>query len=145
MTKTENFDQIEVTSSSELREWLLKNHAEKESIWLVTYKKETIEKYVSIQEVLDQLLCFGNISMYNPESNERFYDLVRALQSQGKSLQEAQQMAAGAMEGAVSTQAAIISYAKEFLLVGIICLAVLPLVFFAKIKKGEIVYVSGTH
>ncbi|OAB26207.1 Uncharacterized conserved protein YdeI, YjbR/CyaY-like superfamily, DUF1801 family [Flavobacterium fryxellicola] len=59
MTKTENFDQIEVTSSAELREWLLKNHAQKESIWLVTYKKETIEKYVSIQEVLDQLLCFG--------------------------------------------------------------------------------------
>jgi len=59
MTKTENFDQIEVTSSVALREWLLKNHAQKESIWLVTYKKETIEKYVSIQEVLDQLLCFG--------------------------------------------------------------------------------------
>jgi uncharacterized protein YdeI (YjbR/CyaY-like superfamily) len=59
MAKTENFDQIEVTSSAELREWLLKNHVQKESIWLITYKKESIEKYVSIQEVLDQLLCFG--------------------------------------------------------------------------------------
>ena len=59
MTKTENFKQIEVTSSTELREWLLQNHTQKESIWLVTYKKEVPEKYVSVQEVLDQLLCFG--------------------------------------------------------------------------------------
>lgn len=59
MIKTENFIQVEVKSSSELREWLLINHTQKESIWLVTYKKEITEKYVSVQEVLDQLLCFG--------------------------------------------------------------------------------------
>jgi len=101
--------------------------------------------YVTRRFAVHRADLIGNISMYNPESNERFYGLVRAFQSQGKSLQEAQQMAAGAMEGAVSTQAAIISYAEGFLLIGIICLAVLPLVFFAKIKKGEIVDVSGTH
>jgi len=87
----------------------------------------------------------GNISLYNPESNERFYGLVRGFQSQGKSLVEAQQMAAGAIEGAVSTQAAIISYAEGFLLIGIICALFLPLVFFAKFKKGEVVDVSGAH
>ena len=59
MTKTENFEQVEVTSASELRDWLLLNHSQKESIWLVTFKKEVPEKYVSVQEVLDQLLCFG--------------------------------------------------------------------------------------
>jgi uncharacterized protein YdeI (YjbR/CyaY-like superfamily) len=59
MTKTENFEQIEVTTSAELRQWLLPNHTQKESIWLVTYKKEVPGKYVSTQEVLDQLLCFG--------------------------------------------------------------------------------------
>ncbi len=59
MIKTENFIQVEVKSSSEVREWLLINHTQKESIWLVTYKKEITEKYVSVQEVLDQLLCFG--------------------------------------------------------------------------------------
>jgi uncharacterized protein YdeI (YjbR/CyaY-like superfamily) len=59
MTKTENFIQVEVQSSAELREWLLHNHAQKESVWLVTYKKEVPEKYVSVQEVLDELLCFG--------------------------------------------------------------------------------------
>ncbi len=59
MTKTENFIQVEVKSPSELRDWLLANHTQKESVWLVTYKKEVPEKYVSIQEVLDELLCFG--------------------------------------------------------------------------------------
>jgi uncharacterized protein YdeI (YjbR/CyaY-like superfamily) len=38
---------------------LQKKHTQQESIWLVTYKKEQIEKYVSVQEVLDELLCFG--------------------------------------------------------------------------------------
>lgn len=59
MIKTENFEQVEVKSVAELRNWLLQNHAQKESIWLVTYKKEVPENYVSIPEVLDQLLCFG--------------------------------------------------------------------------------------
>jgi uncharacterized protein YdeI (YjbR/CyaY-like superfamily) len=59
MTKTENFEQIEITSVKQLREWLLKSHSQKESIWLVTYKKQVVEKYVSVQDVLDELLCFG--------------------------------------------------------------------------------------
>ncbi|TAG44775.1 MAG: MFS transporter, partial [Cytophagia bacterium] len=87
----------------------------------------------------------GNISMYNPEANERFYGLVKGFQSNGKSLQEAQQMAAGAMEGTVSMQSAILSYAEGFLFIGIICALVLPLIFFAKIKKGEKVDLGATH
>ena len=59
MVKTENFEQIEVVSQDELRNWLMKNHAQNESIWLITFKKQTIEKYVSKQQVLDELLCFG--------------------------------------------------------------------------------------
>jgi uncharacterized protein YdeI (YjbR/CyaY-like superfamily) len=57
--QTGNFDQVEITSSTELREWLLKNHAQVESIWLVTFKKSVQDKYVSRWEVLDELLCFG--------------------------------------------------------------------------------------
>ncbi len=59
MVKTENFIQIEISAATQLREWLQYNHTQKESIWLVTYKKEVKEKYVSVQEVLDELLCFG--------------------------------------------------------------------------------------
>lgn len=59
MVKTENFEQVEVQSSKALRNWLVQHFTQKDSIWLVTFKKEEPEKYVSTQEVLDQLLCFG--------------------------------------------------------------------------------------
>lgn len=59
MVKTENFKQLEISSATQLRGWLEQHHSQKESIWLVTYKKETIDKYVSTQDVLDELLCFG--------------------------------------------------------------------------------------
>jgi uncharacterized protein YdeI (YjbR/CyaY-like superfamily) len=59
MIKTEHFEKVEVKSSEELRQWLLKNYAQKDSVWLVTYKKSEVGKYVSREEVLDELLCFG--------------------------------------------------------------------------------------
>lgn len=59
MIKTENFAKVEISSQEELRAWLMKNHNQSESVWLVTYKKCELEKYVSREEVLDELLCFG--------------------------------------------------------------------------------------
>lgn len=59
MIKTEHFEQVEVHSQAELRDWLEANYDQEESVWLVTYKKIVKEKYVSISEVLDELLCFG--------------------------------------------------------------------------------------
>lgn len=59
MIKTEHFEKVEVNSSEELRQWLLENYTQKESVWLVTYKKADPGKYVSREEVLDELLCFG--------------------------------------------------------------------------------------
>ena len=75
MTKTENFIQVDVKSVSQLRNWLLQNHHQKESIWLVTFKKEVQDNYVSIQEVLDQLLCFGWI-----DGTRRKLDETRTMQ-----------------------------------------------------------------
>jgi uncharacterized protein YdeI (YjbR/CyaY-like superfamily) len=77
MVKTENFEQVEIVSTSQLRNWLQKNYAQKESIWLVTFKKEVPEKYVSIQEVLDELLCFGWIDGIRRKlDNERTMQLI---------------------------------------------------------------------
>jgi uncharacterized protein YdeI (YjbR/CyaY-like superfamily) len=59
MVKTENFQQVTVTSQSQLRDWLNQNYAQKESIWLITYKKSVVDKYISTSQVLDELLCFG--------------------------------------------------------------------------------------
>lgn len=59
MIKTENFGKLEITSAEQLRTWLFDSHLQEESIWLVTYKKACKEKYVSRDEVLDELLSFG--------------------------------------------------------------------------------------
>lgn len=59
MVQTDNFNQVEISSSQELRSWLADHHRQTESVWLVTYKKSVPNKYVSTSEVLDELLCFG--------------------------------------------------------------------------------------
>ena len=64
MVRTEAFARVQVESSAELRSWLLQHHDHEESVWLVTFLKappgsanET--KYVSRDEVLDELISFG--------------------------------------------------------------------------------------
>jgi uncharacterized protein YdeI (YjbR/CyaY-like superfamily) len=59
MIPTEGFAQIEVQSAAELRAWLLAHHGQSESVWLVTWKKAPGAPYVSVQEVLDELIAFG--------------------------------------------------------------------------------------
>lgn len=59
MPKMQDLEKVEVKSVKELRQWFEKHHGQKESIWLVTYKKNVPNNYVSIQEVLDEVLCFG--------------------------------------------------------------------------------------
>jgi uncharacterized protein YdeI (YjbR/CyaY-like superfamily) len=77
MTKTSNFTQLEITSASELRNWLEINHTQKESIWLVTYKKEIADKYVSVSEILDEILCFGWIDgIRRKVDNEKTMQLI---------------------------------------------------------------------
>ena len=75
MIKTEHFEKVEVTTPDELRQWLLNHHTQAESIWLVTYKKSEKGKYVSREEVMDELLCFGWI-----DGIRRKLDDVRTMQ-----------------------------------------------------------------
>jgi len=59
MIETDKFEKVEVTSVAQLREWLELHHNQTDSIWLVTYKKHVADKYVSVDEILDEVLCFG--------------------------------------------------------------------------------------
>lgn len=59
MVKTENFEKVEIESVEQLRSWLDDNYGQADGVWLVTYKKSSPSKYVSREEVLDQLLCYG--------------------------------------------------------------------------------------
>ena len=104
-----------------------------------------VNTFVTRRISVHRMDLLSNLSLSNPAAVDRFQGLVRQFQAGGRSLADAQKMATGALEGAVSTQAAVLSYAEGFMLIGIVCAAVLPLVLLAKIKKGEPVEVSIGH
>ena len=97
-----------------------------------------VNTFVARRVSVHRLDLLPNISLSNPAAADRYQGLVRQFQAGGRSLVDAQKMATGALEGAVSQQAAVISYAEGFMLIGIICAAVLPLVLLAKIEKGPV-------
>jgi uncharacterized protein YdeI (YjbR/CyaY-like superfamily) len=47
------------TNQQEWRQWLEENHLEKQSVWLVTYKKQSGVPTISWSEAVDEALCFG--------------------------------------------------------------------------------------
>jgi uncharacterized protein YdeI (YjbR/CyaY-like superfamily) len=59
MLPTSRFEQLEVTSIAQLRDWLAANHDRTEGVWLVTWMKVVPDRYVDRWDVLDELLCFG--------------------------------------------------------------------------------------
>ncbi|MEM9855304.1 MAG: YdeI/OmpD-associated family protein [Pseudomonadota bacterium] len=58
MTKTENFERVEVQSAAELWAWLGENHARPESVWLVTWKKPS-PRYLSTCDIFDAVIAHG--------------------------------------------------------------------------------------
>lgn len=59
MIASDRFPQIEVTSVEDLHHWLAQNHSRTEAVWLVTYRKSVPARYLSTDEVLDELVSFG--------------------------------------------------------------------------------------
>ena len=104
-----------------------------------------INTFVTRRFAIHRNELIGNITLYNPASNDRYFGLVKSFQGQGKSLGEAQEMATRAIEGAVSYQSAVLSYAEGFLLIAIVCACILPIVFLAKFKKGSAVDLGSAH
>lgn len=48
-----------MSSSQDLRNWLSVNHTQEKSVWVVTFKKHMGDRYVSVQDILDEVLAFG--------------------------------------------------------------------------------------
>jgi len=59
MIKTENFEKVEFTSKAALRQWLMVNHGQTDSVWAITYKKHVGKNYVSTEDILDEVIAFG--------------------------------------------------------------------------------------
>jgi uncharacterized protein YdeI (YjbR/CyaY-like superfamily) len=53
-----NFTQVQVESRAELRNWLIANQTQKDSIWLVTFKKGK-GPYVGYDDIVEEAICFG--------------------------------------------------------------------------------------
>lgn len=56
---TQNKERVQVESRAELRSWLGQNHTREVGIWLVTFKKHCGEKYVSYDDIVEEVICFG--------------------------------------------------------------------------------------
>lgn len=55
------------------REWLSKNHTQKENVWLVIYKKGHVGSTLTVSEAVEEALCFGWIdSTANKLDETRF-------------------------------------------------------------------------
>ena len=55
------------------RKWLTKHHEQKESVWLVVYKKGAPETNLTWSEAVDEALCFGWIdSLKKPVDEEKY-------------------------------------------------------------------------
>ena len=59
MIANDRFEHVEIAVLDDLHAWLAQHHANSESVWLVRWKKDTPDKYVSRLDVLDELICWG--------------------------------------------------------------------------------------
>ena len=50
---------IEAKNRREWRDWLQKNHAVEQEIWLAYYKKHTGKSSITYEESLEEAICFG--------------------------------------------------------------------------------------
>jgi len=104
-----------------------------------------INTYVTRRAATHRADLMSNLSLYSTQSQERMQQLTNQLMANGKTAEQAKQLASGIMNGTLESQSAMISYGEGFMLIGIICAVILPLVFFARVKKGEIADVAGAH
>lgn len=67
---SKDYDQLQIESGAELREWLAANHDSVPGVWLVTFKKSSDGPYVSYDEFLDELLAYGWIDSQSRSLDE---------------------------------------------------------------------------
>jgi DHA2 family multidrug resistance protein len=82
------------------------------------------------RQAFHRAILLAKLTPYDPETNQRLDLLNGALQSQGMDAATAQQQALALLSRTVDTQAAVLSYADCFRVVGIGFLCSLPLLLF---------------
>jgi len=80
-------------------------------------------------------ILLENINEYNPAFADRYNGAVNTLVAKGMALQDAQNAAYKAIEGAVVRQTYLLSYLDGFYFVGIFFLVCIPLLYLQPFKK----------
>ena len=62
-----------VTRPADFRKWLRANHRTKKEIWLIQYKKAANKPSLTLDEALDEAVCFGWIDSYVKGIDEERY------------------------------------------------------------------------
>ena len=71
--KKETTETISPTTLQKWRQWLQKHHNNKQSVWLIYYKKTSSKPTFPWSEAVDEALCFGWIdSVRRPIDEEKF-------------------------------------------------------------------------
>lgn len=74
---TDAFAKVEINAIEELDGWLESNHASQDSVWLVTFKKHVPDRYITMSETLDVLMCHGWIDgLRRKLDNDRTMQLI---------------------------------------------------------------------
>ncbi|MBC8082436.1 MAG: DHA2 family efflux MFS transporter permease subunit [Hymenobacter sp.] len=102
--------------------------------------------YIERASYQNRTALLPNISLYDPETQQRVQGLTAGFLAKGASLVQAQQQAYAALEGMLLKQTAIITYGQTFLMIGIFFILCLPLVLVVKrARTGEKVDLNAAH
>ncbi|MFA9455094.1 MAG: YdeI family protein, partial [Candidatus Aminicenantaceae bacterium] len=64
-----------VTGREDWRDWLARNHASEEEVWLIYYRKSTGKPRIPYNDAVEEALCFGWI-----DSQQKGMDVERFAQ-----------------------------------------------------------------
>jgi DHA2 family multidrug resistance protein len=104
-----------------------------------------VNTYITQRTTLHRNDIVIKFSMHNPATQHRLEGIMRGLMAKGMDTFTARKQALAALDGLASQQAALLSFADAFLLIGVVFLVALPLVFFIRREKGEAAVVSMAH
>lgn len=75
---SQNIPEFVARSRAEWRNWLVKNHLETQNIYLVIFKKSSSSYALSLDEAIDEALCFGWIDSTPKKRDNESYSLLFA-------------------------------------------------------------------
>jgi DHA2 family multidrug resistance protein len=101
--------------------------------------------YIASRVAFHRMDALGHINQFTNATQERLSILTSGFQSKGFSIDVAKQMAYKALDGAVSRQAALLSYMDAFFVVGVFFLVCVPLLILQRTPKNAPAGLEAAH